>query len=58
MTKDNEYRFYIYRKKIIKDEENDFNEKESNILNESFLSKKELKKNLRDNETDEKDVFK
>ena len=54
----NEQRFNTYREGIIGDEENDFSKEESSILNESSLLKEESRKNLGDNETDEKDVFK
>ena len=58
MTKDNKQRFNTYRKEITRNEEDDFNEEESSISNESSLSKEESRENLRDNETDEKDVSK
>ena len=56
--KDNKTRFNIYRKRITKDKEINSNKEESNTLNDLFFIEKESKKNLRNNETDEKDVSK
>ena len=58
MTRDSKTRFNTYREGITGDREIRSNEEESSTSDDSFFIEKESKEDLRDNETDENDIFK